>query len=350
MIFENITHTIGRTPVVRIGSFGATGHEIYLKLEGLNPGSSIKDRSALGLILDAERKGLLKPGGTIIESTSGNLGKSLAIIGSARGYRVLLVMDPKVSTSVVAFCRAFGASIAMVERPDETGGYQRPRIARVKQLLAEIPGAYWPNQYDNPANPAAHEVTTAREILDDFPSLDYLVGSVSTGGHLSGTARAVRSSRPDCQVVAVDAQGSSVFGYPFKPFLLNGLGLAWTPGNVDARAIDEVSLVKDEDAYSACRLLALREGILVGGSGGAVVFTCLALASRQLRDRPRKILGIVADTGANYLETIYDDDWMTSHRIELITQPAALLARAHASKFIAIADVPAGRTAARAQL
>jgi len=350
MIFENITNVIGRTPVVRIGAFASIAHEIYLKLEGLNPGSSIKDRSALGLIVDAERKGLLKPGGTIIESTSGNLGKSLAIIGSARGYRVVLVMDPKVSPSVVAFCRAFGASITMVDRPDETGGYQKPRIARVKQLLAEIPGAYWPNQYDNPANPSVHEVTTAREILDDVPGLDYLVGSVSTGGHLSGTARALKSNRLDSKVIAVDAQGSSVFGYPFKPFLLNGLGLAWTPGNIDTRVIDEVSLVRDEEAYSACRFLAQREGILVGGSGGAVFFTCLALASRLPRDRSCKILGIVADTGTNYLDTIFDDDWVSSHRIELITQPSALLARADASRFIAIADVPAGRLAAGSRL
>jgi 2,3-diaminopropionate biosynthesis protein SbnA len=350
MIFKDIASVIGRTPVIQTKPFGPGMHEIYLKLEGVNPGSSIKDRAALGLILDAERRGLLKPGGTIVESTSGNLGKSLAMLGPARGYRVVLVMDPKVAPAVVAFCRAFGAIVDMVERPDETGGFQRPRIRRVKQLVAEMPGAYWPNQYDNPANPAMHEATTAQEIIADLPDLDYLVASASTGGHLSGIARAIKSASPGSKVVAVDAQGSSVFGFPYKPFLLNGLGLAWTPGNVDVRVIDEVSLVRDDDAYSGCRLLAQRDGLLVGGSGGAVFFACLALASRHLGDRPRKILGVIADTGANYLDTIYNDEWVAGHGVELITQPSVLLSRAAASKFIGIGDIPIGDTTSRAAL
>ncbi|HMG21006.1 MAG TPA: pyridoxal-phosphate dependent enzyme [Kofleriaceae bacterium] len=345
MIFQNITSMIGRTPVVQIRSFGpGAAHDIYLKLEGANPGASIKDRAALGLILDAERKGLLKPGATLVESTSGNLGKSLAMIGCARGYRVVLVMDVKVTPSVVAFCRAFGAVIDMIDEPDETGSYQKPRLRRVKQLLAEIPDAYWPNQYDNPANPAVHEATTAKEIIGDLPDLDYLVASVSTGGHLSGVARAIKRARPSAQVIAVDALGSSVFGFPYQPFLLNGIGLAWTPGNVDLRAVDEVSLVRDADAYSACRLLAQRDGVLIGGSGGAVLFTCLALAAR----RPGKILGIAADTGANYLDTIYNDQWIADHGIELVDQAAALVARARAAELIPSRDVPMRQAAVRA--
>lgn len=343
MIFESITELTGRTPTVRVRSFDALwSRSIFLKLESYNPSSSIKDRVALGLIEDAERKGLLKPGGTIVESTSGNLGKALAQIGASKGYKVIVVVDPKVSPSVVSFCKAFGAVVDVVTTPDAQGGYQKTRLQRVQQLLAEIPGAYWPNQYDNPANPRTHATTTAQEIAADFPELDYLVASVSTGGHLSGIARVLKQRTPTLKVIAVDAHGSSVFGFPFKPFLLNGIGLAWKPGNIETRYIDSVSLVKDEDAFSSCRLLAAREGIFVGGSSGAVFFACLTVALQHTarEDRPARVLGITADTGCNYLDTIYNDQWISDHRIPLATDAGTLIARAAANELISIDKAP----------
>lgn len=314
MICSNVLETIGATPCVEINRLGAgVGADLYLKLEGFNPGGGVKDRSALRIIDEAERDGLLKPGGTIVESSSGNFGRALAMIAAARGYRVIIVADPNVPRSVISFCRAMGAEVEMVEQPAAEGGFQRARIERVQELLAAEPGGYWPNQYANRGSVATHAETTAPELLEDFDQIDVLVTSVSTGGHLSGIAPVLRGAFPELEVVAVDAVGSAIFQPDYHPYRLRGLGLAWRPEILDYKIIDRVQLVDDVDALSTCRVAAREEGLLLGESAGAVLFACL---SAGLARQEGTIVGIAADTGANYLEESYDDRWLAEKGIE----------------------------------
>ena len=250
---------VGETPVVRLNRFAPEGSQIMVKLESGNPAGSIKDRPALSIVEEAELTGRLAPGGTIVESTSGNFGKSLAMIGAVRGYRVVIVVDPKTSPSVANFCRACGARLEMVDTPDEQGEYQKPRVERVRRLLEEIPDAFWPDQYNNEANPQAHEESTAAEIAREVGEIDVLVATVSTGGHTSGLARALKHIYPHLKVVAVDAHGSSIFGTPYYPYLIRGIGLSWQPENADPRAVDWLHQVSDIEAFTTCRSLARHE-------------------------------------------------------------------------------------------
>ncbi len=317
MIYENVLETVGDTPSVKINFTNSyCEHQIYLKMESANPTLSIKDRAAIYVIEQAEKRGDLKPGGTIIESTSGNFGKALAMIGAVKGYRVIIVVDSKVSKATVGFYKAMGAEVDLVTNTDYPGGLQKARIARVKELLNSIPGAFWSNQYENSDNPKAHQISTAKEVINTFETLDYLVGSVSTGGHLSGLSKELKSHYPALQVGAVDVQGSAIFGFPFKYYLLNGIGLSWKPGNLDKDYIDTVHIVSDQHAFSSCHLVAQHEGILMGGSGGAVLFSCIAAAFRQTK--PSRILGILPDTGMNYLDTLYNLEWIKENQISLI--------------------------------
>lgn len=293
--------------MVRLGKLASEGSEVLVKLEGHNPAGSIKDRPALRIIEEAERSGALEPGGTIVESTSGNFGKSLAMIGAVRGYRVIIVVDPKTAPSVTNFCRAHGAQLDLVDTPDEGGGYQKPRVERVRELLRELPGAFWPDQYDNPSNPRAHEETTAAEITDEIDDLDVLVSAVSTGGHVSGLAAALKRAYPGLEVIGVDANGSSIFGTPYKPYLIRGIGLSWQPGNVDLAGIDYFHQVSDAEAFRTCRALARHEGLFVGESSGAAVFAAMY---RAITQGDRRILVMAPDGGVNYVTESYDDSWV----------------------------------------
>ncbi|WP_274029121.1 PLP-dependent cysteine synthase family protein [Streptomyces sp. MMBL 11-1] len=331
MIYDSILETVGRTPVVRLRRLSAFGSEIIVKLESFNPGGSIKDRAAISMINGAELDGRLKPHGTIIESTSGNLGKSLALIGATRGYRVILVIDPKAPRSMVDFATALGAQIELVDTPDESGGYQWPRIERVQRLLAETPGAFWPDQYNNPDNVRAHFELTSRELLDDVPVFDALISAVSTGGHISGLSAAVKKELPDVVTVGVDAAGSAAFGYPFSKYSMRGLGLAWKPGNLDRSMVDRVHLVADYEGIATMRVLARSEGLLVGESAGAAVFAAVHHAYRYPGSR---IVVMAADGGVNYLGESFDSDWLRAkglaEQIETagITNPEGLIAAA----------------------
>jgi cystathionine beta-synthase/cysteine synthase A len=308
MIFDNILETIGRTPVVRLRCMNHLHRsEILVKLESFNPAGSIKDRPALQMITAAERDGRLRPGGTIVESSSGNMGKALAMIGAVSGYRVIIVVDPKAPRSMLNFVAAVGAEIEMVELPDENGGFQRPRRERVEQLVAGIPGAFWPNQMYNPDNPRAHAEVTARELLDDVPQFDILVATASTGGHLSGLSRTVKEKLPDLTTVAVDAVGSAAFGTPFRGYAMRGLGLAWRPGNLDISVVDRVHLVDDTEGIATSRLLARTEGVMVGESAGAAIFSALHHAYHHPGAR---IVAVAADGAANYLDESFDDRWL----------------------------------------
>ncbi|SFQ65036.1 cystathionine beta-synthase/cysteine synthase A [Amycolatopsis arida] len=322
MIHDTILDTIGRTPVVRLHHVrAASDSEILVKLESFNPGGSIKDRAAYAMVRQAERDGALRPGGTIIESTSGNLGKSLALIGATRGYRVILVIDPKAPRSMVEFVTALGAEIDMVDTPDEDGGYQRPRVNRVRHLLEVMPDAFSPDQYNNPANPRTHAEVTARELLDDVPEFDVLVTAVSTGGHASGLARTVKQVLPRVTTVGVDALGSGAFGFPFTGYAMRGLGLAWPPGNLDQSLVDRVHLVADHEGIATAHLLARHEGVLVGESSGAAVFAALHHAHHH---RGRRIVVVAADGGVNYLGESFDPEWMRARGLTELIEAAGI--------------------------
>ncbi|MEU2431552.1 cysteine synthase family protein [Streptomyces sp. NPDC007861] len=313
MIHENLLETLGMTPVVRLRKLLPHPQDrIYVKLEGANPSGSIKDRAALHMVEQAEQAGLLRPGATLVESTSGNLGKSLALIGAIKGYRVILVVDPKTPRSVLAYATSLGAELDTVIRPDANGSYQTARLHRVHRLVQEIPGAHTLNQYDNPRNPEAYRLHIAQEIVKDFDRLSALVATVSTGGHLSGLGSALKERFPALHVQAVDAVGSAAFGYPSKPYRLRGIGLSWRPGNLHPGPIDALHRVTDTEALSACRVLAAEEGLLLGESGGAAVFSALGYAAANPGG---PVLAIAPDTGANYLYETYDDQWLRDHGI-----------------------------------
>jgi cysteine synthase len=310
MIYDNIVDTIGHTPMVRLNRLTtANGSEILVKVEGRNPAGSVKDRTALSMVLQAERDGRLKPNGTIIESSSGNTGKGLAMIGAARGYRVILVTDPKAPRTMIDYVTAVGAELEIVQIPDATG-YQQPRLDRLKELLAEMPGAFWPNQYDNPANTQVHAEQTAQELLADVPVFDALVVAVGTGGHISGLSATVKEALPAVTTVAVDAKGSAAFGFPYGSWQMRGLGIAWKPGNLNEDVVDLVHLVADEEGLATTRLLARLEGLMVGESSGAAVFGALHYAHHHPGSR---IVTVAPDDGGNYLGESFDDAWLDRH-------------------------------------
>jgi 2,3-diaminopropionate biosynthesis protein SbnA len=313
-IYGNIAECIGNTPVVEIhDALVPEGKRLFAKLECYNPSFSIKDRTALGLVRAAMSTGRLVKGGTLIESTSGNLGKSLAMLGAALGFKVIVVVDVKTSPSVIRWCEAYGAQIEVVSETDANGGYQKTRVARVKTLLEKHPDAIWPNQYDNKENPDYHYSTTGDEVA--ALEVDAVVGSISTGGHLCGIARKVKEKRAGVKVIACDVEGSAVFGGVFRSYLVNGAGLSWRCRNTDLSVLDKICILSDQEAISICRLLARENGLLVGGSAGLVV--CGALAWLK-GSSAKSAAAIIPDTGANYLDQIYNDAWLEEKGISLL--------------------------------
>lgn len=320
-VTKDLRGLIGHTPVFELqDSLVDRGKRLYLKLEAFNPNLSVKDRTALALIDSAMKKGALAPGGTIIESTSGNLGKSLAMLGASMGFRVIVVVDPKVPPTILNWYRAYGAEVDLVDTPDANGSFQRARIARVKELLELNPGAHWPNQYDNLDNQEGHCSNTGPEVMEDAAALgvEAIVGSVSTGGHLCGIAMHVKRKDPAMKVFAGDVRGSAIFSPSFSPYLINGLGLGWRAGNTRTDVLDGVILGTDVQAVSLCRLLAKEHGLLLGGSSGIVLFASLAALSQDLTD---SVLAILPDSGVSYLDQIYDDRWAKENGIAPLDRP-----------------------------
>jgi len=313
-IYGSIADCIGKTPVVEVhGSLIPEDKRLFAKLEYYNPSFSIKDRTALGLVKAAMASGRLKKGGTLIESTSGNLGKSLAMLGAVYGFRVIVVIDEKTSASVIRWCEAYGAEIEMVYETDESGGYQKTRVARVKKLQEKYPDAVWPNQYDNQDNPAFHYATTGEEVAG--LGIDVIVGSVSTGGHLCGISRKVKQKRPGTTVIACDVEGSAVFGDVFHSYLVNGSGLSWRSRNTDISVLDKICILSDQEAISACRILARESDLLLGGSSGLVLCGSLAWLKQT---SSTSVVAIIPDTGANYLDQIYNEEWLTKKGVTLL--------------------------------
>jgi len=292
-----ILDTIGNTPHIRAQRLFGPGHEVWIKSERSNPGGSIKDRIALAMVEDAERSGALKPGGTIIEPTSGNTGIGLAMVAAVKGYKLVLVMPDSMSIERRRLMSAYGATFDLT--PREKG--MKGAIARAQELAAGIEGAWIPQQFENPANIEVHARTTAQEILADFPEgLDVLITGVGTGGHLTGCARVLKKAWPQLKVYAVEPTASPVIsgGSP-APHPIQGIGAGFIPTNLDTSLLDGVILVEAEAAREMGRRAAREEGLLVGISSGAT----LAAIAQKLPELPAgaKVLGFCYDTGERYL-------------------------------------------------
>jgi cysteine synthase A len=294
---HSILETIGQTPHIRAQRLFGPQNNVWIKAERANPGGSIKDRIALAMVEDAEARGLLKAGGTIVEPTSGNTGIGLAMVAAVKGYKLVLVMPDSMSIERRRLMLAYGASFDLT--PREKG--MKGAIARAQEIVEATPGAWMPQQFENPANIAVHERTTAQEILADFPEgLDALITGVGTGGHLTGCARVLKQAWPQLKVFAVEPKASPVIsgGAP-SPHPIQGIGAGFIPANLDTSLLDGVILVDAEDAREMARRAAREEGMLIGISSGAT----LAAIAQKLPELPSgaRVLGFCYDTGERYL-------------------------------------------------
>ncbi|GGI44903.1 cysteine synthase [Paenibacillus marchantiophytorum] len=306
----SILETIGNTPLLTIaGSNKANEGQVLFKYERYNPGGSIKDRAAMYIINEAERRGLLKPGGTIIESSSGNFGISLAMIGAAKGYRVIILVDPKTTKSNLALLKCFGAEVIVVTEQDDTGSYHKTRISLANKLAKEIDKAYRPDQCFNLLNSEAHYKSTAREIMDDCSNqITAFITAVSTGGQLGGISKYLKTFAPHVQIIGVDAVGSSIFGGDTHSYRIPGVGLGWTPMNLNMDNIDCTYKITDEQAFLTARAFARNEGILMGPSSGACALVALKVA-QELTPQDR-VVCMIADGGERYIHTLFNDEWI----------------------------------------
>ena len=294
---NSVLETIGHTPHIRMQRLFGNSHQVWIKSERTNPGGSIKDRIALAMVEDAEASGALKPGGTIIEPTSGNTGVGLAMVAAVKGYRLILVMPDSMSIERRRLMLAYGATFDLT--PREKG--MKGAIARAEELIATTPNAWMPQQFENPANVQVHVRTTAQEILTDFPEgLDAIITGVGTGGHLTGVAQVLKAKWPQLKVFAVEPSASPVIsgGAP-SPHPIQGIGAGFIPKNLDTTLLDGVIQVEADDAREYGRRSAREEGLLVGISSGAT----LAAIAKKLPELPAgsRVLGFNYDTGERYL-------------------------------------------------
>lgn len=294
---DNILQTIGNTPHVRINRLFGADHKVFAKLEKTNPGGSIKDRIALSMVEDAEQKGILKKGSVIIEPTSGNTGIGLALVAAVKGYRLILTMPDSMSVERRSILAAYGAELELT--PRELG--MKGAIAKANELAAEIKDAWIPMQFENPANIAAHENSTAAEIVADFPGgIDYLITGVGTGGHITGVAKVLKKHFPNIKVFAVEPQASPVIsgGVP-GPHPIQGIGAGFIPKNLKVEILDGVIQIDKAEAFDFTRKAALQEGLFIGISSGA----SLAAVAKKLPEIPKgsTVLTFVYDSGEKYL-------------------------------------------------
>ena len=302
MLFHNMAEMIGRTPLLEAHNFAATyadGAHLLCKLECFNPAGSAKDRVALSMLNDAEERGLIKAGATIIEPTSGNTGIGLAALCARRGYRLILTMPDSMSAERRALLAAYGAEIVLT---DGALGMQGA-VAKAKELAKEIENSFIPSQFDNPANPLAHYTTTGPEIWKDCDGkIDAFVAGVGTGGTLSGVGKYLKEQNPNCRIVAVEPETSPLLSKGYAgAHGLQGIGANFVPENLDRTIYDEVITVADEDAYRAARAFATTEGILVGITAGAALHAAAELAKKMPKDAHVAVL--LPDTGERYLST-----------------------------------------------
>lgn len=316
MIYENAIEAIGRTPIVHLSRVHPPGN-LVAKLEFLNPGGSIKERIAVTMIDRAEQLGLLEPGGTIVEPTSGNTGVGLAIVAAVRGYEVVFTVPDKVSKEKQDLLRAYGATVIVTPTellPDDPESYYG--VAR--RIVAETPGAYSPDQYTNPANPEAHYLTTGPEIWDQTEGrIGALVAGVGTGGTVTGAGRYLKEMNPDILVIGADPEGSiytALSDDEIHQYDVEGVGEDFWPETLDPDIVDEYVMVSDADAFMMTRSMARREGLLVGGSAGMAAYAAAELAERE---PDRLTVVILPDSGRGYLSKIFNDEWMREHDYEV---------------------------------
>ncbi|MGL5450794.1 MAG: cysteine synthase A [Lactococcus cremoris] len=304
-IYENITELIGHTPIIKLQNVPADIADVYVKLEAFNPGGSVKDRIALSMIRAAEADGRLQAGGTIVEPTSGNTGIGLAFVGSALGYKVVIVMPESFSLERRKLIQAYGAKLVLTS----ASGGMKAAIAKAKEL-SETEGYFLAMQFENPANPEVHEKTTGAEIIDAFgpTGLDAFVAGAGTGGTITGVSHALKKVNPNIKTYVVEADESAILsGEPAGPHKIQGISAGFIPGNLDTKSYDEIIRVKGEDAILTARHLGGKEGFLVGISSGAVIYAALEVAKKL--GKGKKVLAIAPDNGERYLSTaLYDFD------------------------------------------
>lgn len=299
MKLNSILDSIGNTPHLKINHLFDPAYSVWVKLERSNPGASIKDRIALSMVADAEKKGILKPGSVIIEPTSGNTGIGLAIVAAVKGYRLILVMPESMSLERRKIMSSYGAEFVLT--PREKG--MKGSIEKARELVAETPNSWMPMQFDNPANTEIHRTTTAMEILEDFPEgLDYLISGVGTGGHITGVAEVLKKAFPKLKVYAVEPELSPVLsgGSP-GPHPLQGIGAGFIPSILNTAILDGIIKVSKDEAFTFTKRAAKEEGLFVGISSGA----SLAAVNQKLKDIPAgsRIMTFCYDTGKRYLST-----------------------------------------------
>ncbi|MFF5790579.1 cysteine synthase A [Paeniglutamicibacter sp. NPDC012692] len=305
-IYNDVTEIVGRTPLVRLNRLaeGLPGN-IAVKLEFYNPANSVKDRIGVAIVNAAEASGALRPGGTIVEGTSGNTGIALAMVGAARGYKVVLTMPETMSTERRVMLRAFGAEIVLT--PGSEG--MRGAVEKAKEIVATTENAIWAQQFANVANPNIHEATTGPEIWEDTDGeIDILVAGIGTGGTITGAGRFLKSQKPGLQVIAVEPKDSAILngGKP-GPHKIQGLGANFIPEVLDTELYDEVLDAAIDDSVSVARALGTQEGILGGISGGAAVWGALQVAARE-ENRGKLIVAVIPDFGERYISTLLFDD------------------------------------------
>ncbi len=321
---DSILELVGNTPLVRLKRIseadGITA-TLLAKVETTNPGGSVKDRAAIAMIDAAERDGLLQPGGTIVEPTSGNTGAGLAIVAAQRGYRCIFVMSDKMSDEKVALLRAYGAEVVVCPTavaPDDPRSY----YSTAERLVRETPAAFRPDQYSNPANPAAHEATTGPEIWRQTDGkVTHFVAGIGTGGTITGVARFLKAQDPNVQIVGADPSGSVYSGGTGRPYLTEGVGEDFWPTTFDPAIVDRVVEVSDADAFAMARRVTREEGLLIGGSCGTAVQAALVVAREAGPDAV--IVVLLPDSGRNYLSKIFDDQWMFDYGFLRAESPVA---------------------------
>ncbi|MBZ4185472.1 cysteine synthase A [Thermomonas sp. RSS23] len=315
-LYNSITATIGNTPIIKLNRLAPAHVSVYVKAEAFNPGGSVKDRLALGIVLDAEQRGLLKPGDTIVEATSGNTGIALAMVAAARGYKFVAVMTETFSIERRKAMRAYGAKVILTPAAARGTGM----VEKAKEL-AEKHGWFWASQFTNPANPAYHRSTTATEILRDFAGqrLDYFVSGWGSGGTLTGVGEVLKVARPDVRIIGTEPAGAALLkGDEWKPHKIQGWTPDFVPAVLNRNAYDELRTVSDDDAFATARRLATEEGIFVGISAGATAATALQIA--ETAPEGSVLLAMLPDTGERYFSSPLfadinegsDDEWLAS--------------------------------------
>jgi cystathionine beta-synthase len=310
--FESALDAVGRTPLIRLRRvIDGASCLVLAKVEYVNPGGSVKDRPAVAMLLDAEERGLLKPGSTIVEATSGNTGTGLAMAAAIRGYRCILVMPDKMAKEKIDLLRAYGAEVVITPTNVATDSPES-YYGVAERLVSEIPGAFMPNQWHNHANPDAHYHTTGPEIWEQTAgTVTHFVSGVGTGGTISGTARFLKEKNPQIHVVGADPEGSIYSGDTPKSYKVEGIGMAYLPETVDLKVIDEMVRVSDRESFLMARRIAREEGLLVGGSSGTAAVAAVKLAKTLPADAV--LVVVFPDSGRGYMSKIFTDEWMIAN-------------------------------------